>query len=211
MTSPTAVTLRCALLALATMSTASPVAFAADDGKLVSRGLKWSTGAQGAAVICGYETAKGSFDILEFSEHPESVTCAPFASAEARPVSGNHWAAPLPTDKTVELECRFLRPVSDAGNSLGTRFTADAPLRFKVNLKARQLTLASDDDRLALGEAAFRADTWVVFSHGAALRDPPKELTLWTFPKDGQATLLLGPLGAPIWSRPGGCRLGAGG
>jgi hypothetical protein len=199
------------ILASATIWATWPVAVAADDGKLVTREQRWDARAKGAAVICHYQNAGGTFAITEFSEHPEAVTCAPSASAAARPLAGNHWAAPLPTDKTVAIECRFLPALADDGSGLGTRFGTNAPLRLKANFNAWQLALTGNDDRTALGEADLSIRGWARFSHGTALRDPPKPLTLTISPDDGLATLMLRLADGKIpWSRPGGCRPGEG-
>jgi len=130
-------------------------------------------------------TAGGTFAITEFTEHPEAVTCAPSASAPKRPLAGNHWAAPWPADKTVVIECRFLPALADDGSGLGTRFGSDAPLRLEVTFNTWQLALTSDDDRAALGEDDLSMRNWIRFTHGTALRDPPKLLVLTISPDDG--------------------------
>jgi hypothetical protein len=127
----------------------------------------------------------------------------------------------LPSDKSVQIECRFIRYPADGDNGLGTRFTADAPLRLKVNLAASQLTLTRDDDRSALGEPVFDstlsantgANAWVEFSHGMVpilAGNPPGHLTLVITSGDGHAGLMLFPPRGPLlWSRDGGCRISA--
>jgi hypothetical protein len=214
MISRTAFILRCALLAVAIVPIAWLTAFASGIGALVAREELHVGNAQGYTVTCRYIHAAGFYEMFDFTENTDAVVCAPFVSVLSPPVSGDHWAAPLPPDKAVEIECRFIRYPADGDNGLGTRFVAEAPLRLKVNLAARQVTVIGDDDRSALGEPDFdlplSADTGaaglVNFSHGAVpilAGDPPGRLTLVIFSRNGRATLML------FSTRDGGCRTSA--
>lgn len=217
----TAFILRRALLALAIIPVAWLIAFASGVGALVAREQLHVGNAQGSTVICRYIHAAGTYEVFDFTENPDAVVCARFVSVRSPPVSGDHWAAPLPSDKSVQIECRFIRYPTDGDNGLGTRFTADAPLRLKLNFAARQLTLIRDDDRSALGEPVFAstlsanpgANAWVQFSHGTVpilAGNPPGHLTLVITSGSGRAGLmLLPPRGPLLWSRDGGCRISA--
>jgi hypothetical protein len=224
MKSRTAFILRRALLAVAIVPVAWLIAFASGIGALVAREELHVGNAQGSTVTCRYIHAAGTYEMLDFTENPDAVVCALFVSVRSPPVSGDHWAAPLPPDKAVQIECRFIRYPADGDNGLGTRFVADAPLRLKVNFAARQLTVIGEDDRSALGEPVFdptlsadtRANAWgalVYFPHGAVpilAGDPPGRLTLVIFSDNGHAALmLLPPRGALLWTRDGGCRISA--
>src|SRR5262249_51397313 len=128
------------------------------------------------------------------------------------PVTESRWAAPLPNDRTVQLECRFIRYPVEGDGGLGERFTAEAPLRLAVNFSAGQLDLVSVDDRSALGDPKLelppnRKSFYVKFEHGAApifAGDKPHVVMLSIHSRDGLAAIFLGrPL---LWSREGGCR-----
>jgi hypothetical protein len=188
MTSRTAFIMWCALLALAIILVAWLAAFVSGVGALVAREQLHVGNAQGSTVTCRYIYAAGAYEIFDFTENPDDVVCARLVSVRSPPVSGDHWAAPLSSDRSVEIECRFIRYPADGDGGLGTRFTADAPLRLKVNLAAGQLTPVSDDDRSALGEPVFNpalsgnneAVAWVEFSRGTVpilAGNPPGHLT----------------------------------
>src|SRR5262249_36819337 len=151
------------------------IAFASGIGALVAHERHHVGNAQGSTVICRYIHATGTYELFAFTEQPDALVCAHFVSVRSPPVSDDHWAAPLPSDKSVQIECRFIRYPADGDSGLGTRFTAEAPLRLEVNFAARQLTVIGDDDRSALGQPVFDstpsvnagAGALVQFSHGA--------------------------------------------
>jgi hypothetical protein len=213
--------LRRALPALAVILAAWLIALASGLGTLVGRVELHVGNAQGSTVTCRYVHAAGTYEMFDFTENPDAVDCARFVSVRSPPASSDRWAAPLPSDKSVEIECRFIRYPADGDNGLGTRFTADAPLRLKVNFMARQLTVTKHDDQSALGEPVFDpaltattgANAWVEFSHGAVpilAGNPPGRLTLVITSGNGHAGLMLLPPGGQIlWSRDGGCRISA--
>jgi hypothetical protein len=196
-------------------------AYASGVGALVAREELHVGNAQGSTVTCRYVHAAGTYEMIDFTEKPEDVVCARLISVRSPPVSGGHWAASLPSDRPVQIECRFIRYPADGDDGLGTRFTADAPLRLKVDFAARQLTPVEDGERSALGEPVFdpnlsknpRATAWVEFSHGTVpilAGNPPGHLTLVITPDNGHASLMLFPSGGPILSsRNGGCRISA--
>lgn len=217
MKSGTAFVLGRTLLALAIIAAAWLIAFASGVGWLVSRGQLHVGNAQGSTVTCRYVHATGTYEMFDFTENPDAVVCARVLQVRSPPVSGGHWAAPLPPDRSVQIECRFTRYPADGDDGLGTRFTGDAPLRLKVNLAARQLTVIDDDDRSVLGEPVFDsaiagnngAVAWVEFSHGALpVIAGPGHLTLTVTSGNGHAVLMLFPPGGPILTaRDGGCRV----
>ena len=109
--------------------------------------------AEGETVTCHYIHATGTYEVIDFTTDPDAVPCARFLSLRSPPpVTEGRWAAPLPTDRMVQLECRFIRYPVEGDGGLGTRFTAEAPLRLAVNFSAGQLDPVTADDRSALGD-----------------------------------------------------------
>jgi hypothetical protein len=172
--------------------------------------------AQGATVTCRYIHATGTYEVIDFTTDPDAVTCAPFVSLRSPPpVTASRWAAPLPTDRLVQLECRFTRYPVEGDGGLGNRFTAEAPLRLAVNFSAGQLDLVAADDHSALGDPkqdmpSHSAVAVVVFEHGAApifTGEKPGRLRLMIFSSNGRASMFLqSPRGPLLSSRDGGCR-----
>jgi hypothetical protein len=204
------------ILALSIIPAAWLIFFATGAGALVFRGQVHVGNAQGVTVTCRYVHATGIYETFDFTTDPDAVTCAQFVSVRSpQPVTESRWAAPLPTDRLVQVECRFIRYPAEGDGGLGTRFTAEAPLRLAVNFSAGQLDLLSADDRSALGDPErrdppFPGGAMVRFEHGAVpvfAGDKPGRLTLSIFSRDGQAGMfLLPPSGPLLWSRVGGCR-----
>jgi hypothetical protein len=120
----------------------------------------------------------------------------------------------LPIDRTVQLECRFLRYPAEGDGGLGMRFTAEAPLRLAVNFSSGQLDLVSADDRSALGDPkqdklSNPTSVFVKFEHGAApifTGEKPGHIRLLIFSHDGRASMFLLPPRGAGSSRDGGCR-----
>jgi hypothetical protein len=170
--------------------------------------------AQGGTVTCHYVHATGFYHVINFTTDPDAVPCARFVSLRSPPpITESHWAAPFPTDRMVQLECRFIRYPAEGDGGLGTRFTAEAPLRLAVNFSAGQLELVSAEDRSALGDPTQDTSTtpWSIhvrFEHGAAPPGGrPWRLTFYVSPHNGRANMdLLPPTGYLLWSRQGGCR-----
>jgi hypothetical protein len=204
------------LLALSIIPAAWLVLFATGAGALVRREQVHVGNAQGQRVTCHYFHATGTYEVTDFTTHPDAVACARFVSLRSPPpVTEGRWAAPLPTDRMVQLECRFIRYPAEGDGGLGTRFTAETPLRLAVNFSAGQLDLLTADDRSALGDP--KQDTspnsgaiLIGFERGGApifTGDKPGRLTLSIFSRDGHAAMfLLPPRGPLLWSREGGCR-----
>jgi hypothetical protein len=204
------------LLALSVIPAAWLILFATGAGALVRREQVHVGNAQGQRVTCHYVHATGTYEVTDFTTDPDAVTCARFVSLRSPPpVTEGRWAAPLPTDRMVQLECRFIRYPAEGDGGLGTRFTAEAPLRLAVNFSAGQLDLLSADDRSVLGDPERRdspnpGSTMVMFEHGMApvfTGEKPGRLTLVIFSRDGSAGMfLLPPSQSLLWSREGGCR-----
>jgi len=204
------------VLALSIIPAAWLILFATGAGTLVNREQVHVGNAQGERVTCHYIHATGTYEVTDFTTDPDAVACARFVSLRSPPpVTEGRWAAPLPTNQTVQLECRFIRYPAEDDGGLGTRFTAEAPLRLAVNFSAGQLDLVSADDRSALGDPAQDTSPnpgsiLVAFRHGAApifTGEKPGRLTLVIFSRDGQAGMfLLPPSEHLLWSREGGCR-----
>jgi hypothetical protein len=204
------------ILALSVIPAAWLVLFATGAGALVRREQVHVGNAQGQRVTCHYIHAAGTYEVTDFTADPDSVSCARFVSLRSPPpVTEGRWAAQLPTDRMVQLECRFIRYPAEGDGGLGTRFTAEAPLRIAVNFSAGQLDLLTADDRSALGDP--KQDTspnsgaiLIGFEHGGApifTSEKPGRLTLSIFSRDGHAAMFLLPPGGPLlWSREGGCR-----
>src|SRR5262249_14498210 len=156
------------------------------------------------------------YELTDFTTDPDAVTCAQFVSLRSPPpVTESRWAAPLPTDRVVQLECRFIRYPTEGDGGLGTRFTAEAPLRLAVNFSTGQLDLVSADDQGVLGDPELDPSPspgaiFVAFRHGAApifTGEKPGRLTLVISSDDGRAGMfLLPPSEHLLWSRVGGCR-----
>jgi len=211
--------IRRVILALSIIPAAWLILFATGVATLILRERAHVGNAQGERVTCRYLHAIGTYEVTDFTTDPDAVVCARFVSVRSPPpATANRWAAPLPTDRTVQLECRFIRYPAEGDDGLGTRFTAEAPLRLAVNFSAGQIDLLSADDRGALG--APERDTppnpgsvLVAFRHGTApifTGEKPGRLTLSIFSRDGRAAMfLLPPRGPLLWSREGGCRASA--
>jgi hypothetical protein len=207
------------ILALSIIPATWLILFATGAATLVGRESLHVGNAQGSTVTCRYVHATGIYEVIDFTTDPDAVACARFVSVRSPPpATGNRWAAPLPTDRTVQLECRFIRYPAEGDGGLGTRFTAEAPLRLAVNFGAGQLDLITADDRSALGdpkphETTNPASAWVAFDLAAApifTGEKPGRLTLLIFSRDGRASMFLLPASGPLlWSRVGGCRPGA--
>jgi hypothetical protein len=208
--------LRRIALALSIIPAAWLILFATGAATLLIREQLQVGNAQGVTVTCRYVHATGTYEVIDFTTDPDAVTCARFVSLRSPPpVTEGRWAAPLPTDRLVQLECRFIRYPADGDGGLGTRFTAEAPLRLGINFSAGQLDLVSADDRSALGEpvqdtSPNPGSVLVAFRHGTApifTGETPGRLTLVIFSGDGRASMfLLPPHGPLLWSRVGGCR-----
>jgi hypothetical protein len=204
------------LLALSIIPAAWLILFATGAGALVRREQVHVGNAQGQRVTCHYLHATGTYEVTDFTTDPDAVACARFVSLRSPPPdTEGRWAAALPTDRMVQLECRFIRYPAEGDGGLGTRFTAEAPLRLAVNFSAGQLDLVAADDRSALGDPERRdspnaGSAMVMFEHGAApvfTGEKPARLTLVIFSRDGHAGMfLLPPSGYLLWSREGGCR-----
>jgi hypothetical protein len=204
------------LLALSIIPAAWLVLFATGAGALVRREQVHVGNAQGQRVTCHYFHATGTYEVTDFTTDANAVTCAWFVSLRSPPpVTESRWAAPLPTDRMVQLECRFIRYPAEGDGGLGIRFTAEAPLRLTVNFSAGQLDLVSADDRSALGDPkqdipSNPGSLFVKFEHGASpifTGDKPGRLTLSILSRDGRAGMfLLPPSDTLLWSREGGCR-----
>jgi hypothetical protein len=211
------VALRRAILALSIIAAAWLILFATGTATLFFREQEHVGNAQGVTVTCRYIHATGTYEVIDFTTDPEAVACARFVSLRSPPpVTEGRWAAPLPTDRMVQLECRFIRYPAEGDGGLGIRFTAETPLRLAVNFSAGQLDLVTADDLSALGDP--KQDTlsnpprsaWVVFEHGTApifTGEKPGRLTLVISSSNGRASMfLLPPGGILLWSRVGGCR-----
>jgi hypothetical protein len=212
----TATIMRRIILALSIIPAAWLIPLATGAATLQVREQLHVGNAQGATVTCRYIHATGTYEVIDFTTEPETVTCARFVSLRSPPpVTEGRWAAPLPTDRTVQLECRFIRYPVEGDGGLGIRFTAEAPLQLAVNFSAGQLDLVTADDRSALGDPkqdmpSHPAIAVVVFEHGAApifTDEKPGRLRLMIFSSNGRASMFLLPPGGPLlWSRDGGCR-----
>jgi len=212
----TAKIIRWVILALSIIPATWLILFATGAATLVGREVLHVGNAQGVTVTCRYLYAAGTYEVLDFTTDPDAVTCAKYVSVRSPPpITETRWAAPLPTDRVVMLECRFLRYPAEGDGGLGTRFTAEAPLRLSVNFSAGQLDLAAADDRDALGDptrdkVASPGSIMVAFQHGAApifTGEKPGRLTFLIFSDNGRAAMfLLPPAGPLLWSREGGCR-----
>src|SRR5262245_45869310 len=204
------------VLALSIIPVAWLIFFATGAGALYFRERVHVGNAQGERVTCHYIHATGTYEVTDFTTDPDAVACARFVSLRSPPpVTEGRWGAPLPTDRVVQLECRFIRYPAEGDGGLGERFTAEAPLRVAVNFSAGQLDLVSADDRSALGDP--EQDTspspgaiLIAFRHGAApifTGEKPGRLPLSIISRDGHAGMfLLPPGGTLLWSREGGCR-----
>jgi hypothetical protein len=208
--------IRRVILALSIIPAAWLILFATGAATLVGREQLHVGNAQGVTVTCRYIHATGTYEVIDFTTDPDAVACARFVFVRSPPpATGSRWAAPLPTDRIVQLECRFIRYAAEGDGGLGTRFTEEAPLRLAVNFSAGLLDLVTADDRSALGDPkqdmpAHPAGATVVFEHGAApifTGEKPGRLTLMISSYNGRATMFLRPPGGPLlWTREGGCR-----
>jgi hypothetical protein len=212
--------MRRVFLALSIIPAAWLILFASGVGALVSREPVLVGNAQAGRVTCHYIHATGTYEVTDFTSNPDAVSCAWFVSLRSPPpVTENRWGAPLPTDRVVQLECRFVRYPAEGDGGLGVRFTAEAPLRLAVNFSTGQLDLVTAGDRSVLGDPERQSvppnpgSIRVRFEHGAApifTGEKPGRLTLMIFSDYGHAGLFL--LSPPVpesyllWSREGGCR-----
>lgn len=205
--------------AVSVIATAWLILFATPTATLVFREQVQVGKAQGGRVTCHYIHATGTYEVTDFTTDPEAVRCAWFVSLRSPPpATASRWATPLPTDRTVQLECRFIRYPAEGDGGLGIRFTAEAPLRLAVNFSTGQLDLVSADDRSVLGDPnqvapPNPANISVRFEHGAApifTGEKPGRLTLSIFSHDGRAGMFLLPPPVPdsylLWTREGGCQ-----
>jgi len=212
----TATIIRRVVLALSIIPAAWLILFATGAATLTVRDELHVGKAQGVTVTCRYIHATGTYEVIDFTTDPDAVVCAPFVSLRSPPpVTASRWAARLPTDRMIQLECRFIRYPVEGDSGLGIRFTAEAPLRLAVNLSAGQLDLVAADDRSALGDPKLEmpsnlSSARVVFEHGASpifTGEKPGRLMLLIFSRDGRASMFLWPPHGPLLSsREGGCR-----
>jgi hypothetical protein len=212
----TATIMRRVFLALSIIPATWLILFATGVAALVNREQVHVGNALGERTTCRYMHATGTYEVTDFTTDANAVVCAWFVSLRSPPpVTESRWAAPLPTDRMVQLECRFIRYPAEGDGGLGIRFTAQAPLRLAVNFSAGQLDLVTADDRSALGDPkqdrpSHLSSVMVGFEHGAApifTGEKPGRLTLLIFSHDGRASMfLLPPSGTLLWSREGGCR-----
>src|SRR5262245_53962194 len=108
------------VLALSIIPAAWLILFATGTAALYFRKQEHVGSAQGATVTCQYVHATGTYDVIDFTTDPEAVTCARFVSLRSPPpVTEGRWAAPLPTDRVVQLECRFIRYPAEGDSGLG--------------------------------------------------------------------------------------------
>jgi hypothetical protein len=201
--------LRRAMLALAIVAVAWVAAFASGVGWLTLRDELTGGHTAGTTVTCRYRYAAGTYETFAFTEHPDAVVCPRFASLRALPVSGEHWAAPLPGDKSAAIECRFFPANVEGDDGIGTRFAADAPLRLQVNFAARQLVTIGADVQRALGAPAF--DTTLAPNDANAVIDFKQGTAghlMLIITANGRAMLTrFAPSGPILWGRDGGCRV----
>src|SRR5215468_9688715 len=128
------------ILALSIIPAAWLILFASGAGALYFRLPVQVGNAQGGRVTCHYVHATGLYEVTDFTTNPDAVSCAWFVSMRSPPpVTESRWAAPLPTDRTVQLECRFVRYPAEGDGGLGMRFTEEAPLRLAVHFRAGRL------------------------------------------------------------------------
>ena len=109
------------VLALSIIPAAWLILFATGAATLLIREQLQVGNAQGVTVTCRYVHATGTYEVIDFTTDPDAVTCARFVSLRSPPpVTEGRWAAPLPTDRMVQLECRFIRYPADGDGGLGT-------------------------------------------------------------------------------------------
>lgn len=208
--------LRFVIVAIVTIAAISAAAIATGYGTLVAREAPRVGDAQGSRVTCRYLYAGGFHERFAFTPNPDAIVCPHFVSVRSpAPADDVHWAAPLPTNRTVQLECRFIRYPADGDSGLGARFTVDVPLRITVNFSDGRFEIMAPDDQAALGQpqvetAGNRSMLSVIFERGGLPiigGDRPGRLWLSLFSHDGSAALFLRPpTGALLSSRQGGCR-----
>ena len=142
-------TIRRVILVALSIISAVLILFATGAATLQVREQLHVGNAEAVTVTCRYIHATGTYEVIDFTTDPDAVTCARFVSLRSPPpVTEGRWAAPLPTDRMVQLECRFRYAVEGDGG-LGTRFTAEAPLRLAVNFSAGQLDLVTATSKRA--------------------------------------------------------------
>ena len=208
------------LLALAIIPAAWLIIFASGYGTRIGARESMHVGnAQGVTLTCNYLHATGIYKHVAFTTDPNTVACPQFLSVRTPgPADDVHWMAPLPTDRTVQLECRFIRYPVDGDDGLGARFTGDSPMRVAVNFTTREFQLLDPADQASLGSSKPEKDfgpnktaTMVrMFDHGSLpviSGGEPGLLWLTIFSGGGDATMFLRPPKGPLlWSRQGGCR-----
>src|SRR5262249_22353275 len=113
------------VLALSIIPAAWLILFATGAGTLVNREQVHVGNAQGERVTCHSTHPTGTSEVPAFPPDRDPVASAGFVSLRSPPpVTEGRWAAPLPTNQTVQLECRFIRSPAEDDGGLGTRFTA---------------------------------------------------------------------------------------
>jgi hypothetical protein len=192
----------------------------------MSVGRMTETRGSWSAVTCYYLHPTGTYEVTEYTQQPDAVECTRFVSVRSPPPARGpqRWAAALPTDRAVEIECRFFEERSDADGGLGMRFGPNAPLRLAVQFNPQRVDLLDVDDRTALGSPApafadpaprapgtASSSISVKFEQGSlpVFASPQKaRLTLHIFAPDGRAAMFLLPTMTErlLWAREGGCR-----
>jgi len=228
--------LRRALLALAVLPVAAWLVFLASGyGFLWDQEVHTSEAAE-AVVICRYFHATGTYDETQFTyfhapgpydetqyaTELNAVRCPRAMPIRwpARPPAvrrETQWAAAIPVDHRVEIECTFVRRPQD-GSGLEQRYSAGSPLLLALDLGGGAVDLVDNADRTALGPwepwvgpnemssrivlLAFRQGALPIFQSGRNGR-----LSFSVTPRDGRATLILNAANPSLlWVREGGCR-----
>jgi hypothetical protein len=126
------------------------------------------------------------------------------------------WAAAIPVDRRVEIECTFVRRPQD-GSGLEQRYSAGSPLLLALDLGGGAVDLVDNADRTALGpwepedpNAISSRIVWLAFRQGALpifQSGRNGRLSFSVIPRDGRATLILNAANPSLlWVREGGCR-----
>jgi hypothetical protein len=208
------------LLALCTLAAAWLVFFLPGYGVYLARQVETSLATEGI-VTCHYFHATGFYEVTEFTSTPSTVVCSqlfpvhwPAPAPELRRES--HWAAPIPGDRPVTVECKFVRRPED-GSGLEQRFSVDSPMRLTFDLSARMVEFIGSDERTVLGtgtpveaRSVSSRVVWLSFQHGALPifgAGRSTRLTLFINPSQGRANLILNSSSPRLlWVREGGCR-----
>jgi hypothetical protein len=209
------------VLALAVLPVAAWLVFLASGyGFLWGHEVHTSAAAEGV-VICRYFHATGIYEVTQFTTEPDPVRCPaampirwPARPPAVRPET--QWAAAIPVDRRVEIECTFVQRPQD-GSGLEQRYSAGSPLRLAVDLGGGGVNLVDNADRTALGpwepaEPAFISSriVWLAFTQGALpifQSGRNGRLSFKVTPPDGRAVLMLNAANPSLlWVREGGCR-----